>query len=126
MTNRLTLLLLLCGLSASSCFFARERVNRPIDREAYLRLEPGVSNETDVLRELGAPSEVVQLGDNSAWRYDHTQSKIATIWPILVVFLNKDTQQDRVWAFFNDQGLLTNLGGSFLGDQAAYRMPWSD
>ena len=126
MNNRLPALALLCALGTSSCFVARSRINQPIDQVAYERLEPMVSSQADVLHELGAPAAVVQLGDKSAWRYDHTQSKVATFWPILVVLANTEDQQDRVWAFFDASGLLTHLGGTFEAETAEYKLPWSN
>ncbi len=123
-TNLLVSLALM-GL-LSSCFVARERVNRPIERSAYAQLAPGESTAEDVLRLLGAPADVVQLGHKSAWRYDHTQKKSAAFWPIIVVLSNNDTQQDRVWAFFDETGLLTHIGGTFMADSASYKMPWQE
>ncbi|MFT7485562.1 MAG: outer membrane protein assembly factor BamE (lipoprotein component of BamABCDE complex) [Candidatus Paceibacteria bacterium] len=127
MNNRLFLLAaaILC-VTSSSCFVSRERINPPINQSAYGRLEPGKSNADDVLRELGAPADVVQLGKRSAWRYDHTQKKAAAFWPIVVVLSNTETQQDRIWAFFDESGRLTHIGGTFAADSAEYRMPWED
>jgi hypothetical protein len=126
MNNRLTAIVLLCALGTPSCFLARSRINQPIDQSAYQRLEPMVSTQEDVLRELGAPAAVVQLGEKSAWRYDHTLSKVATFWPLFVVLANTEDQQDRVWAFFNGTGLMTHLGGTFEAETAEYKLPWSD
>ncbi len=126
MNNRFTCLLLLCCLATPSCFISRGRVNQAIDQEAYGRLQPGTSSADDVLRELGAPAEVVQLAKRTAWRYDFTQTKTAALWPIILVFVNSEIRQDRVWAFFDEQGVLTHLGGTFKADQASYSMPWSD
>lgn len=113
-------------LATPSCFISRERVNEAIDPGAYARLAPGASTQDDVLRELGAPSDIVQIGSRSAWRYDHTQSKSAAFWPIVVVLQNRDTVQDRVWAFFDESGQLTHIGGTFEADGASYKMPFQD
>jgi outer membrane protein assembly factor BamE (lipoprotein component of BamABCDE complex) len=126
MNNRLSFLLLLCCVLTPSCFINRERVNQAIDQKAYARLEAGVSTADDVLRELGAPTEVVQLAKRSAWRYDFTLKKGAAFWPIILVFVNTEARQDRVWAFFDEAGLLTHVGASFEADKASYAMPWSD
>lgn len=125
MKNRLWILFLCC-LITPSCFISRARVNQSINQEAYGRLQPGVSTADDVLRELGAPSDVVQLAKRSAWRYDFTLTKTAALWPVIVVLVNKETRQDRVWAFFDEEGKLTHLGGSFEAHKAEYKMPWSD
>jgi outer membrane protein assembly factor BamE (lipoprotein component of BamABCDE complex) len=120
------LVLALFSLATPSCFLSRTRINESIDTEAYARLLPGTSTQDDVLHELGAPSDIVQLGTRSAWRYDHTQSKSSAVWPIVVVLQNVDTVQDRVWAFFDADGLLTHLGGTFQADDASYKMPFQD
>jgi outer membrane protein assembly factor BamE (lipoprotein component of BamABCDE complex) len=126
MFHPIRLLSLACLTLLSGCFFARERVNHPIDPAAYGKLVPGTSTADDVLRELGAPEDVVQLGKRSAWRYSHSQTKSAAIWPIIIVFSNKETQQDRIWAFFNEKDVLTHIGGTFRADEADYQMPWQD
>jgi len=43
---------------------------------------------------------------------------------VFVVLRNVDTVQDRVWAFFDEAGLLTHLGATFEGDDASYKMPF--
>lgn len=111
---------------APSCFVSRSRLNQPLDQSAFAQLVPGTSSADDVLAALGAPNDVVQLGRRVAWRYDHTQTKTAAFWPVVVVLSNSDTQQDRIWAFFDEAGLLTHIGGTFVADEAAYKMPWQD
>jgi len=126
MRRRLPLLLALACLVTPSCFISRTRTNSALDAEAYARLVPGQSTQDDVLAELGAPVDVVQLGRRSAWRYDHTQAKDAALFLILVTFRNIDSDQDRVWAFFDEEGVLTHVGGTFESDEAGYKMPWQD
>lgn len=121
-----SLALALLALATPGCFLSRTRINEPIDAEAYGRLAPLQSTQDDVLRELGAPADIVQLGTRSAWRYDHTQSKSAAAWPIIVVLQNVDTVQDRVWAFFDEGGVLTHIGATFEADEASYKMPFQD
>ena len=123
--KRLALLFVLVGLGTlPGCFISRTRVNKAIDPASYGRLTPNQSTQEDVLRELGAPADIVQLGEGSAWRYDFTQSKSAAFWPLFVVLRNVDTVQDRVWAFFDEAGLLTHLGATFEADGASYKMPF--
>ena len=116
----------LLGLLLPSCFISRVRVNEAIDPVAYGRLEVGKSTQDDVLQELGAPADIVQLGFRSAWRYDHTHSKNATSFFVVLALQNVDTVQDRVWAFFDEEGLLTHIGATFDADKAEYQFPFSD
>lgn len=127
MNQRLSLLALaILILATPSCFFSRTRVNPSIDPAAYGKLTAGTSSQEDVLRELGAPADIVQLGNRSAWRYEHTRSKTAATWLLVLALRNIDTTQDRVWAFFDEAGLLTHIGATFEGEEAAYKFPFED
>ncbi len=117
----LTVLLLLPG-----CFLERQTVNSPLERSAVETLVPGQSTAADVAALLGAPSEVIQLGKRSAWRYDYGQSKRTGFLLLLVVFTNNDARSDRVWVFFDEEDLLVNIGSTFESDGAQYLMPWQD
>ena len=120
----LPVLLLVPFLGA--CFVSRANVNRALDAQAVHELRPGESTADDVLDALGAPTEVVQLGRRSAWRYDHAEEKRAGLFLILVTFLNTDARADRVWVFFDEEDRLTHVGSTFEADDAAYAMPWVD
>lgn len=119
-----TIALALCLLS-SSCFLARGHQNQPLAQEAYDTLVPGSSTATDATEVLGAPSEVVELGSGSAWRYEYAQVKRAGLFLFVFGFLNEDTQSDRIWLFFDEQGTLVNAAASFEADQAEWESPWS-
>ena len=124
MMLRAALALVLLPLTA--CVLTRDVVNEPLQPERVALLEPGKSTADDVLRVLGAPSDVVQLGKRSAWRYDHTVSKRAGLLFIVVGFLNVDTQQDRVWLFFDENDRLLHAGATLTANNAAYAMPWTE
>ena len=62
---------------STSCFVSRETTNVPLSPELVDQLEPGITTATEVAELLGAPTEVVQLGFRSAWRYDHIRAKRA-------------------------------------------------
>jgi outer membrane protein assembly factor BamE (lipoprotein component of BamABCDE complex) len=106
------------------CFLTRGTVNEPISAEAVAGLEVGTSTTTDVLEALGAPLDVVQLGRKSAWRYDFTTLKRAALFAVVIGFLNEDSRQDRVWVFFDEEGVLRDLGSTFEGKEPVYAMPW--
>ena len=108
------------------CFLSRGTVNEPLPASAVESLEVGVSTSTDVLEALGAPNDVVQLGRRSAWRYDFTTQKRAGVLLLIVGVLNEDTRSDRVWAFFDEEGVLTDIGATFEGQDPMYAMPWVD
>ncbi len=108
------------------CFLARSTFNEPLKPEAVARLEPGVTTSAEVMALLGAPTEVVQLGRRSAYRYDATTSKRTGLWLIVVLLSNTDTRSDRVWVFFDEAGLLTHLGSTFDAADPSYGMPWNE
>jgi hypothetical protein len=121
---KITIALAFCLLS-SSCFLSRGHQNQPLAPEAYASLRPGQSTATDATEALGAPSEVVELGNGSAWRYEYAQVKRTGLFLLVFGFLNEDTQSDRIWLFFDANGLLVNAAASFEADQAEWESPWS-
>lgn len=118
--------LLLALVLPAGCLMSRERVNEPLDPVVLQSLEPGKSTGADVAALLGAPSEVVQLGRRSAWRYDFGLTKRAGLFLILLVLQNVDARSDRVWVFFDEAGVLTHLGSTFQSEHTEYAMPWED
>jgi len=110
----------------ASCFVARETTNAPLSYEHVAQLHPGETTAQEVAELLGAPSEVVQLGFRSAWRYNHVESKRAGIFLLVVTFLDTDARSDRVWVFFDENDVLTNVGSTFEADGAEWQMPWQD
>ena len=117
-------LLALLGLLAQGCAFGRTSINDPIPAAALERLVPGQSTAADVVAELGAPVDVVQLGRRSAYRYEHEKIKRTGLFLIAVILFNQDSRQDRVWVFFDEEGILTHVGSTLTADETAYKMNW--
>lgn len=117
---------LLCLLPLSACFLSRSTTNVPLQQAKLAQLHPGTTTAKDVVEILGAPTEVVQLGSRSAYRYDFTNLKRAGFSIIVLTFLNEDTRADRAWLFFNKEEVLTHVGSTFEGNSATYAMPWQD
>lgn len=128
MTTRLATLsaALLSTLVLTSCFLGRSSVNEPIQVGAVRSLVPGKSTAKECVELLGGPSEVIQLGKRTAYRYDHTISKTAGLWLGLVNFDNTDTRQDRVWLFFDEDSVLSHVGSTFSAHRPRYAMPWQN
>lgn len=110
----------------SACFLSRNTVNVPLRTKQAATLTAGRSTQADVLAALGAPNEVIQLGFRSAWRYDHTLEKRAGLSLLVVTLINSDVQQDRMWMFFDEQGVLACAGATSDADKAVYELPWSN
>jgi hypothetical protein len=126
MQARIALVFLPLVLATSGCFISRGTTNEPILRKTVDQLVPGESTASDVTRLLGAPSEVIQLGHRTAYRYDFTAQKRAGFSIIILTFVNEDTRADRVWLFFDAQDRLTHVGKTFEGADPRYAMPWQE
>jgi outer membrane protein assembly factor BamE (lipoprotein component of BamABCDE complex) len=117
------LLPLLCLPLLSGCFLSNSQVNQGLDVTAYAQLEPGKTSAGEVVQLLGAPTEVVQLGKRSAYRYDHTRTKQAGLWLILVFLSGTDTQSDRAWVFFDESDVLSHVGTTFDAGLSKFAVP---
>jgi hypothetical protein len=110
----------------SACALGRQETNDPLDATVVATLQPGVTTAKEVVEKLGAPSEVVQLGKRTAYRYDASNTKSAGLILILFNMFNQDTRSDRVWVFFDDKDLLTHFGATFAVHRTQYALPWED
>lgn len=75
--------------------------------DADLSFEPGRTTESDVLTALGPPSQMISLGDRSAFYYlrEQTRGRAA----VLVVYnrMAEDIRYDTAVFFFDAKGVLT-------------------
>jgi hypothetical protein len=108
------------------CFFDRDSINEPLDPALVRSLRPGATTAKEVVEMFGAPSDVVQLGRRTAYRYDHTVGKTAAAWFILVAMASTDTRQDRLWVFFDENQVLSHYGSTLSSHRAQYSSPWED
>lgn len=120
------LVALLAAGFLSSCFISRDRANEPLKKEQIDSLTVGTSTATDVVNTLGAPTEVVQLGKRSAWRYDFTTTKTSGFTLIVVTFMNEDRRSDRCWLFFDEGDTLRHVGTTLDAADTQYAMPWQE
>ena len=104
----------------------RSTRNEPLDPAQLRDLEPGRTTAREVVEKLGAPSQVVQLGVRSAYRYDHSITKGTALLLLVVNFGNTDTREDRTWLFFDGQDTLTHLATSLESHRVQYALPWED
>jgi hypothetical protein len=113
-------------LLAAGCALARQDTNEPLDPEVVRSLVPGTTTAREVVERLGAPTEVVQLGRRTAYRYDATTTKSALLFLVVVNFGNQDTRSDRLWVFFDENDVLSHCGASFGTHRTQYALPWED
>ncbi len=117
---------LVCLFLASACAFARQDINDPLDAPTIRAFVPGTTTARDVTERLGAPTEVVQLGRRTAYRYDATAAKSTVLFLALINFARQDTRSDRLWVFFDEHDVLTHYGATFGTHRTQYAMPWED
>jgi len=106
-----------------ACVYSQGSRHQLLDPELIEALEPGESTAQDVVTALGAPTEVVQLGRRSAYRYDASVSKQVGLVLIFVALHGSDTQEDRAWFFFDEDGLLTHRAATFAAGNAEFSLP---
>lgn len=110
----------------AACAFARQDTNEPIDPLVVRSFVPGKTTARDVVEQLGAPTEVVQLGRRTAYRYDCATAKSTVVFLLLINFANQDTRSDRVWVFFDENDVLTHHGSWWGTHRTQYALPWED
>jgi hypothetical protein len=113
-------------LPLAGCFLARDTTNEPIRPGRVAGLVAGSTTASRALELLGAPTDVVQLGKRSAWRYDHAVTKRAGLTLLVFTAINTDTQSDRAWLFFDEDQVLTHFGTTLAADEAEWVLPWRD
>ena len=113
-------------LLAAACAFARQDTNDPLDAPTIRAFVPGTTTAREVTERLGAPTEVVQLGRRTAYRYDATSAKSAVLFLLVINFGNQDTRSDRLWVFFDEHDVLTHYGATFGTHRTQYALPWED
>ncbi len=113
----------LCLPLLTSCLLSDSRSQSAIDPERVAAIKPGETTAQEVLDLLGAPNEVVQLGRRSAFRYDYSIEKQAGLFLILVALRGVDTQEDRVWVFLDEAGLVTHAGATLQAADAQFGLP---
>jgi outer membrane protein assembly factor BamE (lipoprotein component of BamABCDE complex) len=119
--------LLACSLALTAgCAIMRTETNDPIDAVVVNSLQPGVTTAREVVEKLGAPTEVVQLGRRTAYRYDASSTKGAGLFLIVFNMLAQDTRSDRVWVLFDEKDVLTHYGATFATHRTQYCLPWED
>lgn len=117
----LSLFTLLAG-----CGIARLETNDPIDAAAVSKLVPWKTTARQVVELLGAPTEVVQLGKRSAYRYDASSAKSAGLVLFVFNMFAQDMRTDRVWVFFDENDVLTHCGATYGTHRTQYALPWED
>lgn len=122
---RLLAIVLACHLLAGCALFRSSR-NEPLDPAAIAQIEPGRTTAAQIVELLGGPTQVVELGNRSAYRYDHQVTKGAGLFLLILIVGNADTRTDRLWVFFDENDIVTHTGSSLSSHRPQYALPWED
>ena len=74
--------------------------------------EKGLSTQSDVMRALGPPSQVIALHDQTLFYYLREQSRTKAVFLIVYNQVRERITYDRALFFFNKEGILTDFGYS--------------
>jgi len=121
-----TILLATLLLTLPACFIGRSSRNEPLDSVSLDKLEPGTSTAKDTVELLGAPNNVVELDNRSAYYYVFRNQRQTGLTFIVLTFLNEDTRTDRIWLFFDENHVLTHFGKSLEAANVKGGLPWQD
>ncbi len=101
-------------------------IGTPLDQNAIAQLTPGESSSSDVSEIMGAPIQVVELGNKSAWLYEAQTARQAGIMLFVFGTFGQDRQSDRCWVFFDEDGTLSHVAVTLDGDKAEYKFVGND
>jgi outer membrane protein assembly factor BamE (lipoprotein component of BamABCDE complex) len=122
-------LLCLATLGAA-CVLTQTTDGTPLVPTAVERIVPGESTRADVMRLLGTPDEIVYSNREHdplferAFRYRRTRRKTTFFTLILFSASNSDRNNDHVVVFFDDRGVVADVGTRFDMDEPSYGAPW--
>ncbi len=132
MSFRGLMLGLLLMVGTPGCFVSRNTVDRPLDPEAVEQIAVGQSRKEDVVKLLGAPTDIIfsnQAHDPLrvfAYEYTYAVTKTSGLTLIIVTFLNSDTKRDHVLVFFDEDGMVSAVGSRLNAEFAGYGLPFGD
>ena len=100
---------------------SQDKLNEPISGKKVQALQPGMS-ATEVVTSLGAPAEVVEIGQRTAYRFEFARTKNTGLFLVLFNMTHQDTRSDRVWCFFDADDRLTHMASSLDADDVHYSL----
>jgi hypothetical protein len=108
----LTGTLLFCGITGCVSKRSEMGVQNNWRKPSAPVFEKGRSTEGDIMRELGPPSQVIALQDQTLFYYLREQSHTKAVYLILYNQTRQEIVYDRGIFFFNKQGVLTDFAYS--------------
>jgi hypothetical protein len=97
--------------------FSRGQLNAPFDEGALSAINKGHSTEDEVVRLLGAPNNIIELGKREAFHYYRYEMKHATV----LVFSRVNIATDELYVFFNEQHVVDDVVFSKRSDELKFQ-----
>ena len=120
-------LLLVLSMMHVSCFLVRTSTNEPYPPARIVRIHPGQTTSTELVKILGAPSHIVRLGKGrTAYLFEHSMTKTAGLWLGVLLFSNFDKRSDRTWVFVDENQVVSHVATTLAAERTEYSMPWED
>jgi hypothetical protein len=102
----LWLLLAVAATGLGGCAFTRGDLGVPFKEADIAAVKPGQSTIPEVVALLGAPDEIIRLGDGrAAFHYFHYAMKHATV----LVFSRVNIASDQLYLFFDAHGVVERV-----------------
>lgn len=130
--NYRCVLAMLALLLLPGCFFSRSKLEQPLDPANLQTLVVGMSDQADVQRALGSPTDIIFNNKNHdplrvfAYEYVYRVQKTTGFTIIILTFIEADAKRDRVMVFFDENGKVSSIASSFDAEEASYGLPFGD
>jgi len=112
------------------CALSQTTDGTRISRVQVEQIVVGQSTRADVSRILGAPDEIIYSNRKldplfeRAYRYKRSRRKTTFFTLIFFSASRADANNDNVVVFFNDQGIVEDIGARLDMDAPRYGTPW--
>lgn len=119
-------------LATQGCVLSQSTKGTSISDQQVAAIVPGTSTRADVVRILGAPDDLEYSNREHdplferMYVYDRTKRKTTYFSLILFSAARSDENRDRVVIFFDDEGVVEDVGYRLDMDRPRYGMPWGD
>ena len=106
--------------ACSGCiFFYGSTTGRPVDEAALKQLTVSKTNRVEVERSLGLPSTISPYAEGRMiYHYQYKRAKTF----LLLLIGHTNIEDDNVYIFFDDRGMLVDKKGQYLTKDLGWRL----
>ena len=92
-------------VGATGCAVSRGDLGMSFNVAEISGIKQGISSQSDVVRLLGAPDNIIRLGDRDVFHYYHYTLKHATF----LIFSRVNIAADELYVFFDRRGIVDQV-----------------